>query len=200
MKKKKIVIIACTTVLCVILARIIYVNVTYPFAGIRYKNQGESISYLDNSYIVDSAELFNKNQWLNYIDDIGINEESKEHNIMHPGMDSGQDINDYDYYVGYNPDEDYKVLVIGLQFDSDIDEDIIKKNFSVVGEINASKEFFDDYYSEELQSINEQEKNADNAVRKYRVYIIKDDVDKLFLQTLEFGNNVMVRLNPEIVQ
>ena len=119
---------------------------------------------------------------------------------MHPGMDSGQDINDYDYYVGYNPDEDYKVLVIGLQFDSDIDEDIIKNNFSVVGEINASKEFFDDYYSEELQSINEQEKNADNAVRKYRVYIIKDDVDKLFLQTLEFGNNVMVRLNPEIVQ
>lgn len=201
--KKRIGFIMGLLICVLVVGRIVFVNVTYPYAGIRQKEQEDTMSYGGAEYSIQESKLYAKDKWLNYIDSMEINEEAKENHVMHTGTDDSENINNYDYYVGYNPEVDYQVLVLKLHFQNlDMEEKELERSFSVVRKVNAAQEFYDAYYSEELQTqmLENSTVGEEGGKSMIQVYMISKDMKHLYLQSLEFGNNTIVRLKPEIVE
>lgn len=195
-KIKKTGIICTVLIVMIIAARIVYVNCTYPYAGIRYKKQAEMLTYRDVSYCIKSSKLYSKEKWLEYIGNNNINAEAEEYKIFFSGREDIYEVVNYDYVVGYNPGDDYKVLVVEMESDnggSELISDNMVGSFEVVKRINSSTQFFDRYYAGQLKECVYSDK-PDYAIG---VYIITGDVDKLYISCVDLGNNTLVELDLE---
>ncbi len=194
MKSKKIKLLKiCIAVIfmAAIVIRIIYVNVRYPYAGIIYKNIDDKYTYKNEEFKIAGGKIYTKNEWISYLAENDIEEETKKYKVMYSGSNDDKNIKNYDYSVGYNPDMDYKVLVLKLKFSSNYDGTLqrrVNQSFKVVSKINAAALFEDDYYSSILSKMEED----DNVF--VGVYYMTKEENKLYLSVVDLGNCLMIDL------
>ncbi len=175
----------------VIAIRIIYVNVKYPYAGIIYKNIDDNFTYKSEDFSIMTGKIYTKNDWLSYLKENDIEDETEKYKVMYSGLDDDKNIKNYDYSVGYNPEADYKVLVIKIKFTSDYAGALkryVNQSFKIVSKVNSAALFNDDYYSSALSEMEE-----DNKVYVGVYYMTKDE-DKLYLSVVDLGNCLMIDL------
>lgn len=189
MKKKIIILLVCVLLAGTVIGRIVYVNVTYPYAGFRDKKQNEEATYLGVNFKVVHSELYGKEKWLEHIGKLNILEEAKA--IVQGLVEDGE-------FIGYNPNDYYEVVVLEIEAGKDLNISSLERNFNVVRSLNDTKEAYDSYYSGKLQEYYVKDEGQSDMIKIYRVYIVREQAETLYLQSLEFGNNTMIKLEPVI--
>ena len=113
---------------------------------------------------------------------------------MYGYVDNSVNPSDYDYYVNYNPYDDYYVLTLDIMIFTQKEEIINNfiKNIDVSKSFDTYEYYNDNYYVNELTK-NETE-TEDGYTHIKRVYIMNENPDKLYLSCRDLGNNVMVKL------
>ncbi len=192
---KKYWVLIITAVLLIITAcRIIYVNVTYPSGKIRYINVDDDMNYKNISFKISDSNIYSKQEWQSYIAGQNIEAEEKAHKLLYGYVDNSVNPSDYDYYVNYNPYDDYYVLTLDIMIFTQKEEIINNfiKNIDVSKSFDTYEYYNDNYYVNELTK-NETE-TEDGYTHIKRVYIMNENPDKLYLSCRDLGNNVMVKL------
>ena len=192
--KKYLGLIIVAVVIIITACRIIYVNVTYPSGKIKYISIDDDMNYGGVSFNISNHTIYSKAEWHQYLKSQNIDAEEKAHKLLYGHVGSGVNISDYDYYVNYNPDEDYFVLTIDIWLNTR-SEEIAQKfinNIEVSKSFDTYEYYNDDYY---VNKLTEKENDVkDGYTRIKRVYIMDENPDKLYMSCRELGNNLMVRL------
>lgn len=190
MMKKHVKITVIMLAAAIIIGRIVYVNATYPFAGIHNAVVGQEIEFEGNIVCVSGAEFYSKSAWKEYLQANNIELEEEKYKLLYGNIDSNTDFSKYDYIVSYNPTQDYTVIVVKLAFTKNaenIDSMIENNMLKVAKELNSFEYPVDDYYSAALS-----ENIQDNE--RALVYITNELVDSAKLIVFSFGNNMVIDL------
>ncbi|MGN0481209.1 MAG: hypothetical protein ACI4EV_06530 [Lachnospiraceae bacterium] len=188
MRRKYIKLAIVITVMAVLIGRIVYVNVTYPFAGVHNKNVGDEITVQGYTFTVSNADYYSKNEWKDYLLANNIELEEEKYKLLYGEADDN--ISDFDYAVSYNPTMDYTVIVVKLTFKDTAgtkEKYIANRCVSVGRQFNGDVYFYDKYYSDAVSGL-----GADNEL--ISVYITNDSVSTAQMMVLEFGNNMAINL------
>lgn len=190
MRRKYIKLAVVAIIMLVVIGRIIYVNVTYPFAGIHNKSIGDVLSVNGYNFKVSRAEYYSKAEWKEYLSTENIELEEEKYKLLYHEIFDEQSASEYDYYVSYNPTAEYTIIVVKLTFDDKVGKDertMARQNINVATRINGSSYLYNEYYSEALAST-----VSDNELMS--VYITNLQADTAHMVIMSFGNNMSIDL------
>lgn len=174
----------------ILIGRIAYVNVTYPYAGIRNRNVGDELTYEGIDFEVGNVEYFSRDEWGKYVNQLGIEPEEEKFRLLYGQVSNDINFEDFDYPVLYNPQQEYTAILVKFKFKEPVDDKVrtmIKSNFIVSKRVNSEAFYYDDYYS---KAMNDEEN--DNEV--VCVYITNEEFGHAYMLITSLGNNVSVDL------
>ena len=191
MKKKIILLLISILMIGIILTRIIYVNVTYSYAGVNYLKENEEF-YLNNiSMKVNNYGIYSKEEWKEKLSNDGYSLEEEVNSIIYNKEINNDSI--YDYIVTYNPKDDYKVLYINMEITNSSNEEQsvdLDNKVEILTRLDRQALQNDKYY----QSLY----NDENYMYKLKVgekrnviliYITNYNINKFILEAKQIGNN-----------
>ena len=90
--------------------RIIFVNVTYPDAVFKNVKESSELLYRDFRISIGDTTYYSKAEWKKYINGLGILAEEEKNNIQY--IKSVDRNKQSDYFVSYDPDDEYYFNVV----------------------------------------------------------------------------------------
>lgn len=201
MKWYKIAGTATVVLLAAMIIRIAYVNLTYPYAGMRQIKEGNEIKGNKYTIEISEADVYSKSGWLKKIDGFQVAREEDANNVQYYKAANKDKIPDY--YVGYNPQDDYEVVELNVKIKNTTGEDLkisLKKIITLAREMNSQSEFMDSYYTDQINEKLSGSKfkgmlKEGEEVSVKLIFICDSSVDEMYAESIELGNNQIMKLD-----
>ncbi len=201
MKWYKIAGTAAVVLLAAMIIRIAYVNLTYPYAGMRQIKEGNEIKGNKYTIEISEADVYSKSGWLKKIEGFQVAREEEANNVQYYKAANKDKIPDY--YVGYNPQDDYEVVELNVKIKNTTGEDLkisLKKIITLAREMNSQSEFMDSYYTDQINEKLSGSKfkgmlKEGEEVSVKLIFICDRSVDELYAESIELGNNQIMKLD-----
>lgn len=201
MKWYKIAGTAAVVLLAAMIIRIAYVNLTYPYAGMRQIKEGNEIKGNKYTIEISEADVYSKSGWLKKIEGFQVAREEEANNVQYYKAANKDKIPDY--YVGYNPQDDYEVVELNVKIKNTTGEDLkisLKKIITLAREMNSQSEFMDSYYTDQINEKLSGSKfkgmlKEGEEVSVKLIFICDSSVDEMYAESIELGNNQIMKLN-----
>lgn len=201
MKWYKIAGTATVVLLAAMIIRIAYVNLTYPYAGMRQIKEGNEIKGNKYTIEISEADVYSKSGWLKKIEGFQVAREEEANNVQYYKAANKDKIPDY--YVGYNPQDDYEVVELNVKIRNTTGEDLkisLKKIITLAREMNSQSEFMDSYYTDQINEKLSGSKfkgmlKEGEEVSVKLIFICDSSVDEMYAESIELGNNQIMKLD-----
>ena len=201
MKWYKIAGTATVVLLVAMIIRIVYVNLTYPYAGMRQIKEGNEIKGNKYTIEISEADVYSKSGWLKKIEGFQVAREEEANNVQYYKAANKDKIPDY--YVGYNPQDDYEVVELNVKIKNTTGEDLkisLKKIITLAREMNSQSEFMDSYYTDQINEKLSGSKfkgmlKEGEEVSVKLIFICDSSVDEMYAESIELGNNQIMKLD-----
>lgn len=201
MKWYKIAGTATVVLLVAMIIRIAYVNLTYPYAGMRQIKEGNEIKGNKYTIEISEADVYSKSGWLKKIEGFQVAREEEANNVQYYKAANKDKIPDY--YVGYNPQDDYEVVELNVKIRNTTGEDLkisLKKIITLAREMNSQSEFMDSYYTDQINEKLSGSKfkgmlKEGEEVSVKLIFICDSSVDEMYAESIELGNNQIMKLD-----
>lgn len=201
MKWYKIAGTATVVLLAAMIIRIAYVNLTYPYAGMRQIKEGNEIKGNKYTIEISEADVYSKSGWLKKIEGFQVAREEEANNVQYYKAANKDKIPDY--YVGYNPQDDYEVVELNVKIKNTTGEDLkisLKKIITLAREMNSQSEFMDSYYTDQINEKLSGSKfkgmlKEGEEVSVKLIFICDSSVDEMYAESIELGNNQIMKLD-----
>lgn len=201
MKWYKIAGTATVVLLVAMIIRIAYVNLTYPYAGMRQIKEGNEIKGNKYTIEISEADVYSKSGWLKKIEGFQVAREEEANNVQYYKAANKDKIPDY--YVGYNPQDDYEVVELNVKIKNTTGEDLkisLKKIITLAREMNSQSEFMDSYYTDQINEKLSGSKfkgmlKEGEEVSVKLIFICDSSVDEMYAESIELGNNQIMKLD-----
>lgn len=181
--------------------RIIFVNVTYPDAVFKNVKESSELLYRDCRISIGDTTYYSKAEWKKYINGLGILAEEEKNNIQY--IKSVDRNKQSDYFVSYDPDDEYYVLTIDVTIKNESDEETdcyYDELFNIVESKQADGEYFDKYYFNAVNETILGEKHEDSlnpgeGRTVTYIYITNSEKERLYVQVVDIKGYQLFRLN-----
>jgi len=189
MKKRVILVIVCLIII-LITARIIYVNASYPYAGINNLKRNETIELQNYNINVSDYKIYNKDDWHQLLNKKNISLEENSNNIIF-NKNIKNDSN-YDYIVTYDPDGEYRVLLLSLEIENTSDDDQVfnfNDNLSVLISLDKQGIMPNKYYTKFFNEEGNENIIKGNERKIVNFVFLTDGINEFILEARQIGNN-----------
>ncbi len=181
--------------------RIIFVNVTYPDAIFKNMKESSELLYRDCRISIGDTTYYSKAEWKKYINGLGIQSEEEKNNIQY--IKNAEGNKQRDYFVSYDPDDEYYVLTIDVTIKNESDEQTdcyYDELFNIVESKQADGEYFDKYYFNAVNETISGEKHEDSLNPGEErtvtyIYITNSEKERLYVQVIDIKGYQLFRLN-----